>query len=86
MFSSWEKERGKKEKKGARKRTQDAARFALRRSKKESKKEEGERKRTQLGRSSIRLESGFPYEKDQWISISATSWATAALAPAMPVK
>jgi hypothetical protein len=28
----------------------------------------------------VYFESGFPYEKDQWISISATSWATAALA------
>jgi hypothetical protein len=26
------------------------------------------------------FESGFPYEKDQWISISATSWAAAELA------
>jgi hypothetical protein len=28
----------------------------------------------------VYFESGFPYEKDQWISICATSWATAALA------
>jgi Squalene-hopene cyclase C-terminal domain len=28
----------------------------------------------------VYFESGFPYEKDQWISISATSWAMAALA------
>ena len=34
----------------------------------------------------IYFESGFPYEKDQWISISATSWATAALALTAPVK
>jgi squalene cyclase len=34
----------------------------------------------------IYFESGFPYEKDQWISISATSWATAALALTAPTK
>ena len=34
----------------------------------------------------IYFESGFPYEKDQWISISATSWATAALALTLPMK
>lgn len=34
----------------------------------------------------IYFESGFPYEKDQWISISATSWATAALALTVPVQ
>jgi squalene cyclase len=28
-------------------------------------------------------ESGFPHEKDQFISIAATGWATAALAPAV---
>src|SRR5262245_47690417 len=32
----------------------------------------------------VYFESGFPYEKDQWISISATSWATAALALTVP--
>jgi hypothetical protein len=32
------------------------------------------------------FESGFPYEKDQWISISASSWATAALALTVPAK
>src|SRR5207245_1709582 len=30
------------------------------------------------------FESGFPYEGDQWISISATSWATAALSLTVP--
>lgn len=29
------------------------------------------------------FESGFPYEKDQWISIAASSWATAALSLAV---
>lgn len=28
------------------------------------------------------FESGFPYGPDQWVSISATAWAAAALAPA----
>jgi hypothetical protein len=32
------------------------------------------------------FESGFPYEKDQWISMSATCWATAALALTAPAK
>ena len=30
------------------------------------------------------FESGFPYSKDQFISMAATSWATAALALASP--
>lgn len=34
----------------------------------------------------VYFESGFPYEKDQWISISATSWATAALALTVAAK
>jgi hypothetical protein len=30
------------------------------------------------------FESGFPYGYDQWISAAATSWATMALAAALP--
>ncbi|MFN4261153.1 MAG: prenyltransferase/squalene oxidase repeat-containing protein [Gemmataceae bacterium] len=30
------------------------------------------------------FETGFPYQKDQWISIAASSWATTALALACP--
>jgi hypothetical protein len=30
------------------------------------------------------FESGFPFGHDQWISASATAWATIALAPAIP--
>ena len=32
------------------------------------------------------FESGFPFGHDQWISASATAWATMALAPAVPVQ
>ena len=32
------------------------------------------------------FESGFPYGKDQFISVAASGWATAALALALPVK
>ncbi len=28
---------------------------------------------------SLRLESGFPYGHNQWISVAASSWATMAL-------
>jgi hypothetical protein len=31
-------------------------------------------------------ESGFPHGKDQFISIAASSWATAALALALPIS
>jgi hypothetical protein len=29
------------------------------------------------------FQSGFPFEHDQWISATATSWAVLALAPAI---
>jgi hypothetical protein len=32
------------------------------------------------------FESGFPFGHDQWISASATAWATIALAPSIPVQ
>jgi squalene cyclase len=32
------------------------------------------------------FQSGFPFDHDQWISASATSWAVAALAPAAKVQ
>jgi hypothetical protein len=32
------------------------------------------------------FQSGFPYDHDQWISASATAWATAALALALPSR
>ncbi len=31
------------------------------------------------------FESGFPYGKNQFIAVTATGWATAALALALPV-
>jgi squalene cyclase len=32
------------------------------------------------------FQSGFPYDHDQWISSTATAWATVALAPAAKVQ
>jgi hypothetical protein len=32
------------------------------------------------------FESGFPYGKDQFISLAASSWATTALALALPPR